>query len=338
MGTVRPFLDGPARGRRWLAGTALLLATAAVITASSPGPPRPGPRPPLSAAVPAAPGVVVPPARPAPRNLPVISYEPAPRGFPPDPAPLSTRPLTEGLHPLRRIAVYDAPGGRPRAFLKPDILGVPLTVPVVERRAGWTAVLLPSVNRRIGWLPPRHAAWATVALRDQIIIVRRGHRMTWLRDGVPVHTWRVTLGMDHTPTPLGRTFILGRSRLPGMVYGDTDVFALGAVPDKPHLVPAGLRGAHIGIHTWFHDGELGRNTTDGCIRLTRWGQRKMLATVPPGTPVVVLDHAPAGPPRRDARAQERPGTPGQGRLTPSRSPSTASAGNAGPDAVGAGAN
>jgi hypothetical protein len=90
---------------------------------------------------------------------------------------------------------------------------------------------------------------------------------------------------------LGRTFILGRSRLSGEVYGDTDVFALGAVPDDVDSVPAGLRGAHIGIHTWYHDGELGRDTTDGCIRLTRSGQRAMLAKVPPGTPVVVLDRA-----------------------------------------------
>jgi lipoprotein-anchoring transpeptidase ErfK/SrfK len=103
----------------------------------------------------------------------------------------------------------------------------------------------------------------------------------------------VTLGAKSTPTPLGRTFILGRSRLPGFVYADTDVFALGAVPDNPHAVPLGLRGAHIGIHTWHHDGELGRNTTDGCIRMTRKGHRTLLAHVPPGTPVVVVDRLPA---------------------------------------------
>ncbi|WP_344134913.1 L,D-transpeptidase, partial [Luedemannella flava] len=239
-----------------------------------------------------------------PASLPVISYDAAPGGFPRDPAPLSTAPLTEGLHPVRRVAVYDAPGGRPRAFLGPDILGAPLTVPVVARRAGWTAVLLPSVNRRIGWLPPRRGAWTTTTLRDLIIVVRRTHELTWLRDGVPQHTWPVTLGLTSTPTPLGRTFILGRSRLPGMVYGDTDVFALGAVPDKPHRVPYGLRGAHIGIHTWYHDGDLGRNTTDGCIRLTRWGQRKMLAQVPPGTPVVVLDDAPPPAPPRPVRSYD----------------------------------
>jgi lipoprotein-anchoring transpeptidase ErfK/SrfK len=61
-------------------------------------------------------------------------------------------------------------------------------------------------------------------------------------------------------------------------------------------VPAGLRGAHIGIHTWYHDGELGQQTTNGCIRLTASGQRLLLDETRPGTPVVVVDALPDPPP------------------------------------------
>jgi lipoprotein-anchoring transpeptidase ErfK/SrfK len=150
--------------------------------------------------------------------------------------------------------------------------------------------MLPSANRRIAWLAP--SRWMEVPLGDQLVVVRRTHRMTWYRDGERRRSWRVSLGAPATPTPLGRTFILGRSRLPGYVYADTDVFALGAVPDDPDAVPPGLRGAHIGVHTWYHDGELGRNTTDGCVRLTRRGQRELLANLPPGTPVTVVDREP----------------------------------------------
>jgi hypothetical protein len=277
---------------------AVLLAVTAAAGPSSPpddGIAAPAAIPATSAAAPPEP---VPPARRASAKLPVIDYGPAPRGFPADPTPLSTAPLADGLHPVRAVAVYDAPGGRPRAFLPPDILGARLTVPIVERRTGWTAVLLPSVNRRIGWVPPlrpgrRAEAWTTVRLRDQLLVVRRTHKLTWLRDGKPVRSWKVSLGTAATPTPLGRTFILGRSALPGQVYAGTDVFALGAVPDDPKAVPFGLRGAHIGVHTWYHDGELGKNTTDGCIRLTRPGQRELLKKVPAGTPVVVVDRAAA---------------------------------------------
>jgi hypothetical protein len=80
------------------------------------------------------------------------------------------------------------------------------------------------------------------------------------------------------------------------VYAGTDVFALAAVPDDPRSVPTGLRGAHIGLHTWYHDRELGKNTTNGCIRLTRSGQRQLLAALVPGTSLLVLDRAsPAAP-------------------------------------------
>lgn len=228
------------------------------------------------------------PAVPPPANLPVVDYGPAPRGFPRDPAPMSTVRLGEGLRPISRIAAYDAPGGRPRAFLAPTISGVELTMPIVARRAGWVAVLLPSANRTIAWVPP--GPWTTVVLRDLIVVARRTHRLHWYRDDVLVRSWPVSLGMAVSPTPLGRTFILGRSVLPGRVYADTEVFALGSVPDDADSVPSSLRGAHIGLHTWHHDRELGRNTTNGCIRLTRKGQELLLAEVRPGNELLVLDN------------------------------------------------
>lgn len=259
----------------------------AAATSATPSAPTPSARPTAPTSAPAEPPI---PASPAPAHLPVIDYGPAPAGFPPDPAPLSTARLTQGLRPTARVAAYDAPGGRPRAFLAPTLSGVPLVMPIVARRANWVAVLLPSVNRTVAWIPEGN--WRATPLRDQLVVERRTHRLTWYRDGRRVQSWPVTLGLPATPTPLGRTFILGRSRLPGEVYGGTDVFALGAVPDDPDAVPAGLRGAHIGLHTWYHDRELGRNTTDGCIRLTRSGQRRLLAELAPGTPVVVVDRLP----------------------------------------------
>ncbi|MEU4773927.1 L,D-transpeptidase [Micromonospora sp. NPDC023644] len=236
----------------------------------------------------------VPVAAPAPDDLPVVDYDPAPTGFPADPDTLDTRPLTEGLHPTRRIAAYTAPGGRPLAFLDPTISGVELTMPIAQRRAGWVAVLLPSANRTLAWLPP--GGYTTVALRDQLVVERRPHRLTWYRAGRAVRSWEVSLGQRGQETPLGRTFVLGRTPPPESVYGGVDIFALGSVPDDPDSVPAGLRGAHIGVHSWYHDGELGRNTTNGCIRLTKSGQRELLAELRPGTEVVVVDELPAPPP------------------------------------------
>ncbi|WP_088975502.1 L,D-transpeptidase [Micromonospora coxensis] len=236
----------------------------------------------------------VPVAGPVPAGLPVIDYDPAPGGFPADPQPGDTAPLTEGLSPTRRIAAYDAPGGRPLALLAPTISGVELTMPVVARRAGWTAALLPSANRRIAWLP--EGGWSRVLLRDQIVVERKPHRLTWYRHGEAVDSWPVALGMPGQLTPLGRTFVLGRTPPPQEIYGGVDIFALGAIPDDPDAVPTGLRGAHIGLHSWYDDSTLGRNVTNGCIRLTRNAQRKLLDEVPPGTPLIVVDELPTPPP------------------------------------------
>ncbi|HWH01845.1 MAG TPA: L,D-transpeptidase [Pilimelia sp.] len=228
----------------------------------------------------------VPRARRPPAGLPVIEYLlPLPKGFPPDPTPMSTEQLTEGARVLTKLAVYDAPGGRPRAYLTPEISGVPVTVPIVQRRSGWVAVLLPSGNRTIGWLPP--AGWATTPLRDQILVHRKRHKLTWVRDGVAQKSWTVSIGSDVSPTPLGRTFVLGRGRPTSHVYAGLDVLALGAVPDDPYSVPPALRGAHIGIHSWYQN-TFGGNSSDGCVQVPKAGQRLLLDEIVPGTQVVVL--------------------------------------------------
>ncbi|MEV4498448.1 L,D-transpeptidase [Micromonospora arborensis] len=281
-----------------IAVAALLVAALLVGQALTPQSTRPD-RPavasdPTPSTVEQSPEESIPAAAPAPAGLPVVDYDPAPGGFPVDPASMDTTPLAEGAHPKKRIAAYDAPGGRPRAFIEPTISGVDLTMPIADRRAGWTAVLLPSANRRLAWLPP--GGFDTVPLRDQIVVERKVHRLTWYRAGKAVRSWEVSLGQSGQDTPLGRTFILGRTPPPEEVYGGVDVYALGAVPDDPESVPDSLRGAHIGVHTWHNDDDLGENTTNGCIRLTRSGQRELLAEVRPGSSVVVVDKLPTPPP------------------------------------------
>jgi lipoprotein-anchoring transpeptidase ErfK/SrfK len=243
----------------------------------------------------AEPALPAPAASPEPTTVPspvpvqgglkTIDYTPAPKGFPADPDPSSTAPITEGLHVLQKVPVYDAPGGHPRAYLAPTISGVPLVMPIVAHRADWVAVLLPSVNRTVGWLPAGH--YTTTALHDQLLVNKSAHTLTWLRDGVAQGSWTVTLGAPATPTPLGRTFVLGHSTLPGKVYAGVDALALGAVPDNPNAVATGLKGAHIGIHAWYKD-DFGYNKSNGCVRMPKPGQQALLSALPAGTPIVVV--------------------------------------------------
>ncbi|GAA2603279.1 hypothetical protein GCM10010399_37760 [Dactylosporangium fulvum] len=270
----------------------VLAALAASLTACGSKPaakPQAAPSAPAAseAASPSAPAAEesTPPAAPAATGLPTITYTKAATGFPADPEQSSTAQLTEGLQLTVKSPVYDAPGGQARAYLTPQISGVDLVMPIVARRNGWVAVLLPSINRSIGWLPTGN--WTTRPLRDQLVVRRGAFTLTWLRDGAPQQTWTVAIGTDRTPTPLGRTFVIARSSLPSKVYAGLDVLALGAVPDDKEAVAEGLADAHTGIHAW-HRNEFGIRSSNGCVRMPPPAQKILLEQIPPGTSVVVL--------------------------------------------------
>ncbi|MEU4159205.1 L,D-transpeptidase family protein [Actinoplanes sp. NPDC026670] len=242
----------------------------------------------VSTATPSAsaePSATVPPASKPPADLPVIAYAKGPRGLPADPEPTSVVPITEALRPETRMALYDAPGGKPRAYLPPRISGLPVVVPIVARKTGWAAVLTPSSNRTIGWVP--ETGWAPEPLRDQIVVNLADRRMTWLREGAEQGRWTVAIGADSTPTPHGRTFVLGRTGTSGAVYAGLDALVLGSVPEEPEKLAASLRNAHTGIHAWTNKSAFGRNVSNGCVRTPAAGMRELLAQLDPGTPVIV---------------------------------------------------
>jgi hypothetical protein len=223
----------------------------------------------------------------APPKLPVLDYfSRPPEGFPADPEPESSAPITRALRPTRKLAVYDAPGGRALAYAASTISGVPLVMPIVGEERGWRSVILPSVNRTIGWVPP--TGWTAVELRDRLVVHLRTHQLVWLRDGQVRGRWTVALGTSRTPTPRGRTFVLARTAGNGRVYAGVDVLALGSVPDNPEAVADGLFGAHTGIHAWYDSSVFGKNVSNGCIRVSKAAQRQLVG-VAPGTEVLVID-------------------------------------------------
>jgi hypothetical protein len=225
--------------------------------------------------------------RKPPKDLPVISYYKVPGGFPADQASTSMTPLTDGVTPDDQVAVYDAPGGRPRAYLPAAISGVDVTVPVVGRDRDWTAVLLPSVDRTIGWLAP-DAGVTHVVMHDQLVLRRGDHELTWLRDGVRKGSWTVATGAEATPTPLGRTFVLGRTRTDGAEYAGLDALVLGAVPEEKEALAPGLRDGHTAIHSWYRPSAFGHAVSNGCIRVPKAGQKELLEQIPAGTGVSIV--------------------------------------------------
>ena len=227
------------------------------------------------------------PAPPAPAKLPVLDYfKRPPEGFPADAAPTSIAPITTALRPTRKLAVYDAPGGRALAYAASMISGVPLIMPIVREKQGWRSVILPSVNRTVGWVPP--TGWTAVELHDQLVVHLKTHQLVWLRDSQVRGRWTVALGARRTPTPPGRTFVLARTPGHGEVYAGVDILALGAVPDHPEAVAAGLSDAHTGIHAWYDSSVFGRNVSNGCIRVPKAAQSRLVGMAP-GTEVLIIE-------------------------------------------------
>ncbi|HEV7756118.1 MAG TPA: L,D-transpeptidase family protein [Mycobacteriales bacterium] len=228
------------------------------------------------------------PAGPVPPGLQTVVYDKFQTGWSADPEPAKTTGITFGVHPLTPVAMYDKVGGKARQMAAPTIAtNVDLVMPVVEEKPGWFGVLVPSANRSIAWLPDKNLEKRP--LNDHIVVYRKQHKLVWLKNDKPQREWEVTLGMSQSPTPLGRSYVLGQSELKDSVYAGVRILALSSIPDDPNSVPTALRGAHTGIHTWHTDANLGKNTSDGCIRLTKSGQQLLLRELEPGTPVTVLD-------------------------------------------------
>ncbi|SNY50457.1 L,D-transpeptidase catalytic domain [Paractinoplanes atraurantiacus] len=131
--------------------------------------------------------------------------------------------------------------------------------------------------------------WEVRRLSDQLILHRREHRLVWLRDGKRQGSWVVAVGARRTPTPLGRTFVLGRTITVGGVYAGLDALVLGAVPDDRAALAPALRGGHTGIHAWSRRSAFGHSVSNGCVRLPAGAQRTLLRHLGSGTPVHVVD-------------------------------------------------
>lgn len=201
-------------------------------------------------------------------------------GAPEDPAP---QQATEGIvvHPTRTEKVYDKPGGRVIATMPAQQLG-DTWLPVIAERAGWVRVLLPSrPNGSTGWL---RSPGLQRAYTPYLIKVHLGSmRMELIFQGTQAGAWTVGIGKPDTPTPTGRTFLLGSIVDPNQKYSPV-ILPLGAHSDT--LDSFGGGPGTVAIHTWPTTDVLGTATSHGCIRVPQDALNR-LTEVPLGTLVLV---------------------------------------------------
>lgn len=197
-----------------------------------------------------------------------------------DPDPTAT---TDGavVHPRRVLPVYAEPGRRPFAKIPPKQMN-DTWLPVVDRRKGWTRVLLPSrPNGSIGWVRT-----AQLVERQTPYVVRvhvGSRRMVLVRDGETVGEWSIAVGKPGTPTPVGRTFLLGS------VIDENQDFSPLILPLGTHsntLDTFGGGPGTVAFHGWPNAAVFGKAISHGCIRVPA-DALDQLSQVPLGTLVLI---------------------------------------------------
>jgi lipoprotein-anchoring transpeptidase ErfK/SrfK len=199
---------------------------------------------------------------------------------PKDTAPTAT---TDGtvVHPRRTLPVYAAPGRRPFAKVTAKQMN-DTWLPVIDRRGPWTQVLLPSrPNGSTGWLRT-----AQLEERHTPYLVRvhvGSRRLELLRDGDLVGSWSVAVGAPETPTPVGRTFLLGSIVDDGQSYSPL-ILPLGSHSDT--LDTYGGGPGTVALHGWPDASVFGQAISHGCVRVPA-DALDQLRLVPLGTLVIV---------------------------------------------------
>ena len=201
-------------------------------------------------------------------------------GAPADPDPTGT---TNGLvvHPIRETPVRDAPDGRAIANMEVTQFG-DTWLPVIAEQPGWVQVLLPSKpSKTTGWIRADDVERATT---PYVIKVHLGaKKLELVREGKTVDEWSVGIGTPETPTPTGRTFLLGAFTNPNETYSSV-FLPLGV--HSPTLDSFGGGPGTVAIHAWPDASSFGNAVSNGCIRVPD-DALQQLAKVPLGTLVII---------------------------------------------------
>jgi hypothetical protein len=201
-------------------------------------------------------------------------------GAPSDPNPDQ---VNDGIvvHPLRETPVVDAPNGQAIARMEPTQFG-DTWLPVIAEESGFVQVLLPSrPDASTGWLRADDVERARTPF---VVNVHLGSKqLELLRDGKRVDSWPVAVGKQETPTPTGRTFLLGAFSDPSQHYSPV-ILPLGT-HSPTHDTFGGGPGT-VAIHTWPSADVFGSAVSEGCIRVPA-DALDQLAEVPLGTLVMI---------------------------------------------------
>lgn len=110
---------------------------------------------------------------------------------------------------------------------------------------------------------------------NYIVISLRDHTLTLYRNGVLYKTYPVAVGKAETPTPRGSFRIKNKALNPGGPFGE-------------RWMGLSATGGSYGIHGTNNPGSIGKNVSNGCIRMYNKDVIELYNLVPVGTMVTII--------------------------------------------------
>lgn len=187
---------------------------------------------------------------------------------------------------LPSVPVRAAPDGAViHTLANPQPSGAPLVFLLKSERAGWLEVYLPvRPNGSTGWV--RDADVAVEANPYRVDVERGAHRLRLYRDGALVREFPVGIGKENTPTP-GGVFYIKELLVPtnGSFYGP---YAYGLSGFSNVLTKFNGGEGVIGLHGTSQPQSVGKDASNGCIRMFNADITELARLLPLGTPVRIL--------------------------------------------------
>jgi lipoprotein-anchoring transpeptidase ErfK/SrfK len=149
----------------------------------------------------------------------------------------------------------------------------------------WLKVFLPRrPNEATGWLRRDQVELRPIVHQVEVDLSSRTARL--LHGGRIVRSWPVGIGRQATPTPTGSFYLTVKLRPPQIspVYG---AWALGLSGYSDVLEQFGTGDGQIALHGTADPTDLGREVSNGCVRLDNEAITSLAEILPLGTPVTI---------------------------------------------------
>jgi lipoprotein-anchoring transpeptidase ErfK/SrfK len=158
---------------------------------------------------------------------------------------------------------------------------------VAQQQGDWLEVHLPvRPNGSKGWIKSsdvvlKHNQW-------RMKVELAAHKLTVWNGAEVVHTETVGVGKTSAPTPPGFFYVTEGLTVPSFQRSAYGPFAFGiSAHSEVYTTFAGGDG-QVGIHGTGSPSSLGKDSSNGCVRMSNEAITKLIKLVPLGTPVEIV--------------------------------------------------